>query len=439
MCNILFGAGNIICGLAQTPSTIILGRALAGLGGGGLSTISTFIASDLDPLRQRGMRQGINNICWGLGNGLGGVFGGFLNDVWHWNIAFLMQVPLTVASLIMIHIHVENPTSVRNSAKNAAEGEIPSLRRVDVLGSTLLLATLVFLLLGLNSGGNIVPWSSPLVLISLPLSAILLFIFVVVEEKVASEPVIPVRLILNRTVASACLTNWFFIMITCGLQIYVVIFFRIRSLTTTQAGASLIPFSITTGAGSLLAGIAFSRNGRYRTLNFSVLLLMLVATILVAMSSLTTPIWATMIALGLAGFALGGMLTVTLLALVGTVSHEEQAMITSLCYAFRSTGAIVGIALASAVFQNVLASELCARLGKRKDAAELIARMRDSMDEAIFLSPADQLAVEESYIRAVQAVFLMLVGLAVLGAVSGSLMRESKLSSILDRHDEGED
>lgn len=430
VCNFLFAAGNLICGLAQDPSTIIVGRALAGLGGGGLNTISTIIASDLVPLRQRGLWQGISNVCWGLGNGLGGVFGGFLNDVWDWKLAFLVQIPLTVASLIMIFIFVDKPPEVSTKSNTS------KLKRVDFLGSSLLVATLVLLLLGLNSGGNIVPWDHPLVLTSLPLSAVLLIAFVIVEEKVAREPVMPVRLLLNRTVASACLTNWFFLMIAYALDFYVVLFFRIRGLSATEAGASLIPFSIATAAGSLVAGILTAKSGRYKVLNVAVLLLMLLATTLVAMSTLSTPIWTTILSLGVAGKALGGMLTVTLLALIGAVPHEEQALVTSLSYAFRSTGSVIGVAMASAVFQNVLDSQLWARLGGRTNAGELISRLKDSLDEVKILPSADRLLVRESYMRALQAVFLALVGLAVLGGVSGSLTRELKLPSKLDRQED---
>lgn len=55
LCNVLFCAGNLICGLARSESVIILGRVVAGLGGGGLNAIPLFIANDLVPLRRRGV------------------------------------------------------------------------------------------------------------------------------------------------------------------------------------------------------------------------------------------------------------------------------------------------------------------------------------------------------------------------------------------------
>ena len=63
--NIAFAAGNLICGVAQDEYTIIIGRVIAGIGGGGLMSISSFLASDLVPLRSRGVVQGLGNICYG--------------------------------------------------------------------------------------------------------------------------------------------------------------------------------------------------------------------------------------------------------------------------------------------------------------------------------------------------------------------------------------
>lgn len=89
--NIFFAAGNLICGLATTEWVMIFGRIIAGMGGGGLTAISTFVGSDLVPLRRRGVWQGFGNICFGVGAGLGGVFGGWINDTWGWRKAFLIQ------------------------------------------------------------------------------------------------------------------------------------------------------------------------------------------------------------------------------------------------------------------------------------------------------------------------------------------------------------
>jgi hypothetical protein len=63
--NLMFALGNLICGLAQDEASVIAGRVIAGIGGGGLMSISTFVASDLVPLRMRGIYQGFGNIAYG--------------------------------------------------------------------------------------------------------------------------------------------------------------------------------------------------------------------------------------------------------------------------------------------------------------------------------------------------------------------------------------
>lgn len=63
--NVLFAVGNAICGFSQDEGTMIFGRVVAGVGGGGLMSISTFLASDLVPLRKRGIVQGLGNIAYG--------------------------------------------------------------------------------------------------------------------------------------------------------------------------------------------------------------------------------------------------------------------------------------------------------------------------------------------------------------------------------------
>lgn len=59
--NALFAVGNLMCGLAKSEGTMIAGRVVSGMGGGGLMAISTFVGSDLVPLRKRGIVQGIGN------------------------------------------------------------------------------------------------------------------------------------------------------------------------------------------------------------------------------------------------------------------------------------------------------------------------------------------------------------------------------------------
>ncbi|OKL56336.1 hypothetical protein UA08_08369 [Talaromyces atroroseus] len=422
--NLFFGLGNLICGLATEEWVIVLGRVVAGVGGGGLTAISTFVTSDLVPLRRRGVWQGLGNICYGTGMGLGGIFGGMVNDSLGWRWAFLIQVPFVVVSTILIWFTVKVPVKETDKSR---------IKRIDFLGAFTLIVFLVLLLLGLNAGGNQVPWDHPLVLTSLPLSAVFLVLFIYIEDRIASEPVIPVRLLLNRTIGFACLTNWFSTMAVFGLLYYVPIYFQVQGYSLTGAGVRLVPEAVGTALGSLGSGMIMRVTGRYMLLNYVTMTLMVVCSALFCTFKLSSPSWLPLLGLGGLGLSYGAMLTITLVALISAVDHHYHSVVTSASYAFRSTGSTIGITIASAAFQNVLKKGLWARFGDREEAAELIPRLRDSLDE-IWKVPFDwRQGVLETYMLSLRAIFLTLFGVTVLAALASVLMRQHTLFTNLAR------
>ena len=405
---------------------MILGRVVAGSGGGCLNTISTFIGSDLIPLRKRGVWQGFGNIVFGSGMGLGGVFGGFIHDRIGWRYAFYIQVPFIVIGGVLGCIMVNVPVK---------ETETDKIKRVDFFGALTLVTSLVLLLLGLNSGGNIVPWNHPLVYVSLPLSMGFLMLFVYIEARIADEPIIPVHLLLDQTVAAACLTNWFATMSVFALIYYGPIYFQVvRGVTATKAGTLFIPQSAGTALGSLGSGFVMRGTGKYRLLNIFVQVLMIAASALIlATFNATVGEIPPFIYLFMDGFAYGSMLTITLISLIAAVDHKYQAVITSASYAFRSTGSTIGITVASAVFQNLLKEGLFSRLGDKQDADNIIGRIRDNPDEVKYLPPSWHGGAIEAYVDALRGVWTVVLGFAMLTSLVSFFIREQTLHKTLDR------
>jgi hypothetical protein len=127
------------------------------------------------------------------------------------------------------------------------------------------------------------------------------------------------------------------------------------------------------------------------------------------------------------------MLTITLVALISAVEHKDQAVITSASYAFRSTGSTIGITVCSAVFQNILKSELWDKFGDRDDASKIIRRIRDNFDEIKNLPPNWRQGVEHIYMDSLRGAFLTVLGLCVLAALASLAMREHTLHNNLAR------
>ena len=307
-----------------------------------------------------------------------------------------------------------------------------ALKRIDFLGAAALITTLILLLLGLNSGGNVVPWNHPLIYTTLPLSFISLLVFIYIESE-HSEPVIPVKLLLSRTVLAACLTNWFLTMAVYSILFYGPIYFQVKGLSTTQAGARLIPQSIGTAVGSVSTGLIMRWTGRYYILNVCIQIIFTAAYVLLSTFTLLTPAWEPVVCFLMSGIGYTGMLTTTLIALISAVEHKDQAVITSASYAFRSTGSTIGITIASAVFQNILKIRLWSKLGDRKGASEIIGRVRDSLDEIKVLPVEWRGEVREVYMEALRGVFLTALFIAVLGGLVSLAMREHVLHKTLER------
>lgn len=319
--NIMFATGNLICGLAQDQYTMIFGRVVAGIGGGGLMSISTFIGSDLIPLRQRGVVQGIGNICYGSGAMLGGIFGGLLNDYtrWGWRLAFLVQVPPVLLSAVAVGVLVKIPPK---------QSDKSFLARIDFIGVFLTVSFLVLLLLGLNSGGNRVPWTHPLPLTTIPLSVVTFAGFLFWESK-AKQPIIPVRLLATRTILGACLCNLLCTMVTMTGLFHVPLFLQVLGDSTTAAGLKMLPSPVGVSIGSVSAGFIMKKTGRYVRLAIASLISMIIGIVFFTMQDEKSPVWLTSVAFFFVGSGYGAMLTTTLLACIASVDHSQQAVITS--------------------------------------------------------------------------------------------------------------
>ncbi|KAL8671967.1 MAG: hypothetical protein Q9168_003563 [Polycauliona sp. 1 TL-2023] len=431
--NCFFALGNLICGFANDKWTMIFGRVLAGIGGGCLNSISTIIVSDLIPLRQRALWQGMSNVFWGLGNGLGGLVGGYLNDNWNWRVAFLVQVPITAACLLIFCFQFNNIAAVSPRKLDPSQS---SISRVDFMGAILLVSTLVVFMLGITIGGNIVPWSNPLAWGPLPISLLLFAAFLYVEGYVAREPILPLHFLRDRTILCACLVNTFFAMVLYIFLFYIPIYYDILGATSTQAGNALVPIGITLPTGSLLAGYITSKTGRYKYVLWVTLVLLLIGTVANCTNTLSTPLWVPTGYLVLIGLATGGMLVVTLVAFTSAVDVSEQALVTSLSYVFRSTGSVMGVAIGSAVYQAVLENKLWQKLGGMDGAEDIIKGVRESLKSIDVLEEGVKKVVKGCYMIALRATFLTTVGFAAAAVVTGLLVRELKLHETLQREED---
>ncbi|WFD41808.1 hypothetical protein MPSI1_000444 [Malassezia psittaci] len=366
----VFLVGSLFCGLSRSFTQLCIARAIAGIGGGGLTSMATIVTSDLVSLKARGTWQGLGNLVFATGAAIGGPLGGALADGgigWRW--AFLVQVPLCMIHFAMVCWKINIP---------AGPGSVSEkLRRVDVWGAVTLVSSVATILVGLNLGGNELPWTHPAVLSSLIGGLILAGVFVYVEKNVAREPLMPLSVLFNRTPGFVSLACFFVSVSQFGILFNVPLYFTaVAGKSASNAGMHLIPNAITASACSLGSGLIMGRTGKYR-------MMMLTAGVLAFLGPLGMCFWnpkhtsdtAYWLTMPWGGAAFGSTLTITLVALIASVDPKDMAPATGVTYLFRAVGSVLGISLSNTLLQNSLKYNL----RNRHVPAEIAEKVRDNV------------------------------------------------------------
>ncbi|KAF7352928.1 Multidrug resistance protein fnx1 [Mycena venus] len=451
----LFGSGTILCGMVPSMETLILARALAGMGGGGQCHDSvdhrgyrfntTVSAREDDPSqprvnsvashlrKQRGLYQGMANILFGLGAGIGGPLGGWINDVFGWRSAFYFQAPMLIfsATLVTWKVNIELPSDVQDQPLHE------KLRRIDVLGSLTLVGTVGCLLLGFSlKTTEEIPWSHPLIYGLFSASFICGVLFILVEKYWAPFPVMPLRLITRRTPFAVSVSNLFASMAAFSMLYNVPLYFSaVKLYSAASSGSHLLPHSVAISCGSVAAGWMMRRTGKLYTLTLAAAASSISANLLVIFWNEKTSVWHLWLDIVPQGFGMASFITTTLIAMIAGVIKEDMAVATGITYLFRTTGQVLGVSLSGAILQAVLLQKLRMRIQDPR-SAEIIYEIRHSAESIRDLDPQWKKAAVDSYADALRAVFIFQAAMAFLAFLTCLPIEENPLPGTRQEQEE---
>ncbi|KAG6378441.1 vacuolar amino acid permease [Boletus reticuloceps] len=392
----LFGSGTIACGLAPSMETLILARAIAGMGGGGCVSQSYHNLFTIAHTASSVMTGPL----FGLGAGLGGPVGGWLNDTWGWRAAFLLQAPLLLISFVIValKVNIKLPDAVAN------EGISSKLSRIDFLGSFTLVASVAFMLSAFSiKTTEELSWSHPLIWGLLTLSCIFGVAFVYVEARWAQYPVMPLHLISQRTPLAVALANFMASMTAFSMLYNVPLYFSAARLnSSTDAGKHSDGFSRW-----------MRKTGKLYNLTLTSATLCIISSVLVALwndNTSTLHLWLDIVP---QGFGMASLITTTLIAMIASVYKEDMAVATGITYLFRTTGQVLGVSLSGALVQSVLLHQLRKRI-TGPGSSEIIEEIRHSISSIPDLTPSLRKAALESYATALRVVFICQIAINIL-------------------------
>ncbi|KZT61236.1 MFS general substrate transporter [Calocera cornea HHB12733] len=408
---LLFAAGSALCGCAGGMNTLIVARLIQGAGGGGSGMLGSIIISDVVTLRTRGLLNGVGSVCWAVGAGLGGVYGGVVADTLGWRWAFLLQVPPLVLIMFGLALSVNYVVPGQTGSWEAVS------RRIDWAGSGLLITGIGALVFSIAFKTNEdLPFSHPYVWGTGSLAIISIAAFFFVEKKWAEEPVIDLAMF-NSWARIAMFSSVFLAaaaMISLGL-FFPMLLQIVRGNSASVAGLHLIPNTVASAIGGVASGVYIRTVGKYRTILFWLGILQFVPCFLLSTFGQGTWEGLTWIILMPQRFGSSGFNGTLFIAILSTIKRTEIAQITSIRFLSQSLGNLIGMALSSAVQQSVLSTELTARISG-SDAQFVISEVRRNATAILDLSPELRDASILSYTASLRAVFLLNGGLAI-GAV----------------------
>ncbi|MFZ2545197.1 MAG: MDR family MFS transporter [Candidatus Saccharimonadales bacterium] len=416
----LFMLGSVIGGLAQDMTWLIVGRAVQGLGGGGLMILAQAIIADVIPARERGKYMGIMGGVFAFSSVAGPLLGGWFTEGIGWRWAFWMNMPLGILAIASAVFFLKLPKNTNTRPK------------LDYAGMLLLAVTSTALILVTIWGGRTYEWSSPEI-ISLIIGGLITAVSFVLVERKAQEPVMPLNLFKDRN---------FNLTTAAGLIIGIAMFGTLAYLPTylqmvtgvgaTDAGLLMIPMMAALLVSSITTGQIVSRTGRYKWFPVIGTAIVIVALVLLSTMTPTMPIWLLCCYLAVMGFGLGMSMQILVLIVQNSFHISLVGTATASNNYFRQIGASLGAAVVGTLFTSKLTELITERMpvsvqgkagGSNSFTPDLVNHLPTKIHDIVV----------GAYNEALTPIFLYMVPLVAVAVILLCFVKEKPLAKTIKR------
>jgi EmrB/QacA subfamily drug resistance transporter len=339
---VIFVAGSVMAGFSENIPFLLTARVIQGIAMGGLTALAQAIIGSIIPPRERGKYSGYMGGVMAVGTAGGPLLGGFIVDSslgWRWT--FFVCVPLAVVALILLQITLKVP-HIKRPAK------------IDWLGAILLTSGVSLLLIWVSFAGNpdYYDWWSWQSALMVGGGVLLLALLVLVESKV-SQPIIPLKIISERTTALAIVASVAVGVAMFGSSTFLGQYYQVaRGATPTEAGLLTLPMIAGNLAGSVVSGQLISRYGKWKRFLIAGTVLLIGGLALAGTMDHTTELWLTGLYTAIFGVGLGMLMQNLVLAVQNTVRATDIGSASASVAFFRSVGGAIGVSVLGAVLGN---------------------------------------------------------------------------------------
>ncbi|WP_285564350.1 MFS transporter [Streptomyces sp. RTGN2] len=375
-----FLTGSALCGMAQSMGELIAARALQGIGGGGLMSVTMVVLHHLarqgpeaddsgtrsqSPSRNRRHKDAsgaggtagnassgtgrsekggnLGGVIAGAGMALGPWLGGSLADHAGWRWIFYVNLPVGIAVLVAAITVLQLPSGTTR-------------HRIDFLGAGLAAAFSTSLLLVTEWGGQDHAWSSPLI-IGLLVTAVAALGLFLRRQATAAEPILPLTLFANRTMRYGFAIQGLVGAAMMGSIVYVMIYLQVvRGVAATSAGLYLVPMAVGMTVVGLVSGRLVSAGWSQKTFVVSGTVFASAALALLATLTTDTGLWTVRGAMLLMGLGFGQLVGQLIQLIQDTAPPRQLGVATTGVRFFQTLGTALGAALLGTVLSRVYAA-----------------------------------------------------------------------------------
>jgi EmrB/QacA subfamily drug resistance transporter len=345
----LFTVASVACGLAQSPTQLIIARIAQGVGGALLTPQSLSIITQIFPADRRGAAFGLWGAVAGVAAVTGPTLGGFIVSKWGWEWIFFVNLPIGIVALALAAAVVPN---IRPNRRH----------RLDLTGTALITVALFLITFGLIEGeqhdwGRI--WGFLTIPELIAAGVVVLIVFFVVQYLEKNEPLVPFRLLRNRNYALMNYTSAAMSFALLGLFVPFMIYLQsVLGLSALQSGLTVAPMALMSIFISPFAGRLADRIGGKYVLMTGLTLFAAGAGYLIWVADLDSDRWTFLPGLVLAGIGMGCTFPPMTTMAMRDVEPQLAGAASGVLNTTRQLGGVIGSAAVGAVLQAQLSTQL---------------------------------------------------------------------------------
>ena len=340
---LVFIIGSAMCGFSNTMLTLIISRAIQGIGAGAMMPVALTILADMYSAEKRAKMLGLNSTAWGIASVVGPLTGGVIVDTigWHW--IFFINVPIGLVLIGLVSYYLVEEKQEKDNKK------------MDIQGSLFLMTMLLTLLLAFQflseSGFDLKAVGM--------FGATILSIFLFIRaEKRAEDPVISLELFSSRIFIVVNLVAALISGFLMAVEVYIPMWMQgVLGYKAGLGGLVLAPLSILWVYGSSLVGRWMVQHSM-KTVLLRTLGIALIGGVSLLVIPMKMPFIVFLVISGITGIGVGGTIVATTVQAQNSVEMDQLGVATSFNTLSKTIGQTVMVSVFGLILNTITRTEL---------------------------------------------------------------------------------